>query len=155
MSCNIWKRRNEHPNVGDVSIRSRNGAPSRKGSVVNGQTPKASNNEYAPLNMPPPTPFRVFGHACHDSNVKRCLLSWGKTLLRLSLLKPPNFMSSRLDQAIISYGVVDVSCRVTSTVAKCFVSLVFARALPPFFSQPATPPGPGFQEPTTSRRGSL
>ena len=29
--CNIWKKRTEHPNVGGVSIRSRNGAPSRKG----------------------------------------------------------------------------------------------------------------------------
>ena len=35
--CNIWKKRNEHPIVGGVSIRSRNGAPSRKGCVVNGQ----------------------------------------------------------------------------------------------------------------------
>ena len=26
--CSIWKKRNEHPNVGGVSIRSRNGAPS-------------------------------------------------------------------------------------------------------------------------------
>ena len=26
--CNIWKKRNERPNVGGVSIRSRNGAPS-------------------------------------------------------------------------------------------------------------------------------
>ena len=33
----IWKKRNERPNVGGVSIRSRNGAPSRKGCVVNGQ----------------------------------------------------------------------------------------------------------------------
>ena len=40
--CNIWKR-NEHPNVEGVSIRSRNGAPSRKGCVVNGQMIKASN----------------------------------------------------------------------------------------------------------------
>ena len=29
--CNIWKKRNERPNVVGVSIRSRNGAPSRKG----------------------------------------------------------------------------------------------------------------------------
>ena len=29
--CNRWKRRNERPNVGGVSIRGRNGAPSRKG----------------------------------------------------------------------------------------------------------------------------
>ena len=39
----IWKNRNERPNVGGVSIRSRNGAPSRKGCVVNGQITKASN----------------------------------------------------------------------------------------------------------------
>ena len=38
-----WKKRNERPNVGGVSIRSRNGAPSRKGYVVNGQMTKASN----------------------------------------------------------------------------------------------------------------
>ena len=41
--CNIWKKPNERPNVGDVFIRSRNGAPSRKGCVVNGQMTKASN----------------------------------------------------------------------------------------------------------------
>ena len=29
--CSIWKKRNEHPNVGGVSIRSRNGAPSLRG----------------------------------------------------------------------------------------------------------------------------
>ena len=40
---NIWKKHNERPNVGGVSIRSRNGAPSRKGCVVNGQMTKASN----------------------------------------------------------------------------------------------------------------
>ena len=34
--CNTWKKRYELPNVGGVSIRSRNGAPSRKGCVVNG-----------------------------------------------------------------------------------------------------------------------
>ena len=33
--CNIWKKRTERPNAGGVSIRSGNGAPSRKGSVVN------------------------------------------------------------------------------------------------------------------------
>ena len=32
--CNIWKKRNERPNIGGASIRSRNGAPSRKGCVV-------------------------------------------------------------------------------------------------------------------------
>ena len=35
--CNMWKKRIERPNIGSVSIRSRNGAPSRKGCVVNGQ----------------------------------------------------------------------------------------------------------------------
>ena len=35
--CSIWKKRNERPNAGDVSIGSRNGAPSRKGCVVDGQ----------------------------------------------------------------------------------------------------------------------
>ena len=41
--CSTWKKRKERPNVGGVSIRSRNGAPSRKGCVVNGQITKASN----------------------------------------------------------------------------------------------------------------
>ena len=41
--CNIWKKRNERPNVGGVSSRSRNGAPSRKGCMGNGQMTKASN----------------------------------------------------------------------------------------------------------------
>ena len=36
--CSIWKKRTERINVGGVSIRSRNGAPSQKGCVVNGQT---------------------------------------------------------------------------------------------------------------------
>ena len=39
----VWKERNEYLVVGGVSVRSRNGAPSRKGCVVNGQTTKASN----------------------------------------------------------------------------------------------------------------
>ena len=39
----IWKKLDERRNVGSVSIRSRNGAPSRKGCVVNGQMTKASN----------------------------------------------------------------------------------------------------------------
>ena len=38
-----WKKRNERPNVGGVSIRSRKGVPSRKRCVVNGQMTKASN----------------------------------------------------------------------------------------------------------------
>ena len=45
--CNIWKKRYEPRNVGGVSIMSRNGsrngAPSRKGCVVNGLMAKANN----------------------------------------------------------------------------------------------------------------
>ena len=47
----IWKKRDERPNVRGVSVRSRNGAPSRKGCMVNGQTTKASNKRVRP---PPP-----------------------------------------------------------------------------------------------------
>ena len=41
--CNIRKKRNERPNVGGVSIRSRSRDPYRKGCLVNGQMTKASN----------------------------------------------------------------------------------------------------------------
>ena len=41
-------------NVGGISIRSKNGASSRKGCVVNGQMAKASNKKYAP----PPDEFQ-------------------------------------------------------------------------------------------------
>ena len=41
--CSVWRKRNERRNVGGVSVRIRNGAPSRKGCVVNGQMTKASN----------------------------------------------------------------------------------------------------------------
>ena len=40
---NIWKQRIERPNAGGVSIRSRNGARSRKGFVLNGQLTETSN----------------------------------------------------------------------------------------------------------------
>ena len=40
--CNVWEKRNERPNVRGVSTRSRNGAPSPKGCVANGQMTKAS-----------------------------------------------------------------------------------------------------------------
>ena len=43
--------RSERPNVGGVSIRSRNGAPSRKGCVVNAQTTKASNKRVHPITI--------------------------------------------------------------------------------------------------------
>ena len=41
--CIMWKKRNERSNVGGVSIRSKNGAPSPKGCMVNGQMTTASN----------------------------------------------------------------------------------------------------------------
>ena len=41
-TCNVWEQCNERPIVGGVSIWSRNGAPSRKGCVVNGHMTKAS-----------------------------------------------------------------------------------------------------------------
>ena len=41
--CNRWKQCNERPNVGGVSVKSRNGALSRKGCMANGQTTRASN----------------------------------------------------------------------------------------------------------------
>ena len=41
--CSIWKKHNARSNVGGVSIRSWNGAPCRKGCLVNGQITKASN----------------------------------------------------------------------------------------------------------------
>ena len=41
--CNKWNKRNERRKVGGVSLWSKNGAPSRKGCVVNGQMTKASN----------------------------------------------------------------------------------------------------------------
>ena len=41
--CSLWKKRNKYLAVGGVSVRGGNGAPSRKGCVVNGQTTKASN----------------------------------------------------------------------------------------------------------------
>ena len=51
--CSIWKKRNERPNVGGVSIRIRNGASSRKGCVANGQMTKVRNKLVPP---PPPPP---------------------------------------------------------------------------------------------------
>ena len=46
--CSTWKKRNERPNVGGVSIRSRNGALSRKRCVINGQLAKATNEDTPP-----------------------------------------------------------------------------------------------------------
>ena len=50
--CNIWGKRNKRRNVGGVSIGSWNGAPSRKGCVVNGQMTRANKKEYAPPSPP-------------------------------------------------------------------------------------------------------
>ena len=51
--CNTWKKRNEHPNVVGVSIRGGNGAPPRKGCVVNGKMTKASSKRVCLLPPPP------------------------------------------------------------------------------------------------------
>ena len=45
---NSWKKRTERPTVGGVSIRSRNGAPSRKGYVVIGHMTQASKKMSTP-----------------------------------------------------------------------------------------------------------
>ena len=47
--CSTCKKHNERRNVGGVSIWSRNGAPSRKGCVVNGQMTEASHKCVRPL----------------------------------------------------------------------------------------------------------
>ena len=47
------KRRNECPSVGDVSTRSRNGAPSRKGCVAYGQNDLRQATNECPLPSPP------------------------------------------------------------------------------------------------------
>ena len=53
--CIIWKRGNERASDGDVSIRSRNGALSRKGSVwsmVIGLVIRQATNAYPPGPLP-------------------------------------------------------------------------------------------------------
>ena len=52
----IWEKRNERPLVGDVYIRSRNGAPSRKGCEANGQTTQKAGKKYV---YPPPPKKRA------------------------------------------------------------------------------------------------
>ena len=54
MQCHTWRKRNKRPNVEVVFIRSRNGAPSPKGCMVNGQVTKAkATNEVPPPSLPP------------------------------------------------------------------------------------------------------
>ena len=105
--CNIWKKRDERANVGGVSIRSRNGTPSRKGCVVNGQRTKASNKLVRP---PAPAPLispNRFVRVVRSSNYKNseqcfcvvfafhrvqcsfCVLRQQSPDLALSLLPPP------------------------------------------------------------------
>ena len=84
----IWKKRNERQNVGGVSIRSRNGAPSRKGCAVVKRLRQAT-NEYPPpplhntcrnlgsghlhaLSAPAPKPSK---HPC-DSRSSYMALVW-------------------------------------------------------------------------------
>ena len=68
VSCQVWKKRSERPNVGAVSIGSRNGAPYRKGFVVNSNKcvrPPMPVHGSHPVQhaSPPDTPCVVFGHS--------------------------------------------------------------------------------------------
>ena len=80
------EKRNERPNVGGVSIRSRNGAPSRKGCVINGQMTKASNKGV--LHPPPPGAVfqaRLLGNQ-DGANDERCV--FGKLSVRCFPSRP-------------------------------------------------------------------
>ena len=46
--CNVWKTRNERPNVGGVSIRSRNGAPLIRDAWLMAMRLKQATIEYVP-----------------------------------------------------------------------------------------------------------
>ena len=71
----MGKKRNEHPNVGGISIRSRNGAPSRKGCVVNGQMARASNKSVQPPLPLVCTNFEpAFVHEGKSAKTERCRL---------------------------------------------------------------------------------
>ena len=52
--CNMWKKGDERPNVGGVSVRRRNGASSRKGCVV--QWPNYQGKQQMSTPPPPPRP---------------------------------------------------------------------------------------------------
>ena len=65
--CNTWRKRNERPHVRNTSIRSRNGAPSRKGCVVNGQMTKASNKC-----VPRPRPLIMLHGASKSNKYAKC-----------------------------------------------------------------------------------
>ena len=99
----IWRKRNERPKDGDVSIRSRNGAPSRKRCVVNAQMTKASNTCVPP--PPPNAPLAITSPyfiqlvsvpmSPHQANT-----SWQRSIVSLELelvpplAPPPRFLSS-------------------------------------------------------------
>ena len=64
---------NERQNVGGVSIQSANGAPPRKGCVVDGQITEVSNNIVSPLpppneeSLPEAETRRKYMHRCAES----------------------------------------------------------------------------------------
>lgn len=60
----LWKERSGRPNVRGVSVRSRDGAPSRKGSVVHGHITKASDIMSTPL--PSTSPSLIFAVGCQQ-----------------------------------------------------------------------------------------
>ena len=55
--CNIWKKRNERRNVGGVPVRSRNGAPSRKGDAWSMVRLLQGKQRINPPSPPPPLLF--------------------------------------------------------------------------------------------------
>ena len=52
--CDIWNKRNERLSVGGVSIKSRDGTPSRKGCAVNGPITTARTKR-----VPPPAIYAL------------------------------------------------------------------------------------------------
>ena len=98
--CNIWKRRNECPNVGRVSIRSRNGAPSLKGCVFNCQMTKASKKS-----TPPPL-IHLGIRRCHlyaRKSASQAVLRRIQLTLRATRRAPHG--ASRVVQAMSAWSV--------------------------------------------------
>ena len=103
---NTWNQRNERPTVGGVSIRSRNGAPSRKGYVtVKRQTTKASKKKSTPPLPPPPT---LCSRECRPSKgLQRKRSSRGDGVLERGHLRS---FTGKLQVSVGVHG-----CRVSAT----------------------------------------
>lgn len=88
VSCDLWKKRTERPNVGGISARSGNGAPARKG--VRGQwsndqrkqqmsIPPLPRPPYPPPHYPPLHTPRFFNQITYEAKVTVPL--WAKCLM--------------------------------------------------------------------------